>query len=101
MDGEADTAGVRLVVSCWLPDDRVAVGVPREDAVRRTRRPLLELVRLAEPLYRAGVVDAVVERVSIPREPRVDAERAAVLRAVGRADERVAEHLSLAAGVGD
>src|SRR5215831_16503227 len=85
----------------WLTDDRVAVGLPGEDAVLRTRRALPELVFLAEPVDRIGVVDAEVEGASVPREPRVDAVRAAVLGAVGRTDERVAEHLGLAAGVGD
>src|SRR5215469_11830454 len=64
---------------------------------------LLELVGLAVVELRARIVRAVAERIvrSVEREPRVDAERAAVAGTVGRTDEGVAEHLGLAAGVGD
>src|SRR6266567_7322057 len=81
----------------WLADDRVAVRWIREDAGRRAGWRLRELVHPPEV---AGA-DAVVDRLAVRGEPRVDAVRAAVRRAVGGADERVAEHLGLPAGIGD
>src|SRR5215469_10693166 len=81
----------------WLADDRVAVRWIREDAGRRAGCRLRELV---DPPEVFGA-DAVVDRSAVRREPRVDAVRAAVRRAVGGADERVAEHLGLPAGIRD
>src|SRR5207248_3286729 len=83
-----------------IAEDRVAVGRSGEDAVFRTLRLLRELVRPTQVVDRVRVADPVVESRPVPREPRVDAKRTAVTRAVRRADERVPEHLGLAAGVG-
>src|SRR5436190_17858074 len=93
-------AGARLLVFPLL-DDPVAVGRSCEDAVLRTSRLLLELVRFAEVVDRVGIVDAVVEGCTVPREPRVDAVPTAVPRAIRGADERVAQHFGLPAGIGD
>src|SRR5215469_2712099 len=79
----------------WLADDRVAVRWTREDAGRRAGWRLRELVHPPEVVG----ADAVVDRSAVRREPRVDAERAAVRRAVGGADERVSEHLGLPARI--
>src|SRR5215469_7822909 len=79
----------------WLADDRVAVRWIREDAGRRARCRLRELVHSPEVVG----PDAVVDRSVVRREPRVDAVRAAVRRAVGGADKRVAKHLGLPAGI--
>jgi hypothetical protein len=58
---EADAAAVRLFLIPLLADDRVAEGIPREDAVHRTRRRLLELVLVVKRFLGVGIVDAVVQ----------------------------------------
>src|SRR5690349_12706812 len=84
-----------------LLDDCVAVRRAGENAVLRTRGRLRELVHAFEVVDGVGEVDAVVDSAAVPREVRVDAERTAVRGAIGRADERVAKHLGLSAGVGN
>src|SRR5215469_6246361 len=81
----------------WLLDDRVAVRWIREDAGRRAGWRLCELVHPPEVIG----ANAIVDRSAVRREPWVDAIRAAVRRAVGGADERVAEHLGLPTGIRD
>lgn len=70
---EADAAAVRLFLTPLLADDRVAIGVPREDAVFRTCRRLPELVCLSEPVDSASIAGGAtpgcelrVEMLAVP-----------------------------------